>query len=267
MIVFPNAKINIGLNVVSRRADGYHNLETIFYPVSLCDALEMVESDETRLTTSGILIDGPAENNLIIKAYRLLQNEFRLSPVHFHLHKVIPFGAGLGGGSADAAFALKMLGDYFNLKLNVAELEIFAAQIGADCPFFIQNKPVFASGIGNEFQNIQLDLTDYHIVILKPPFPVSTAEAYGSVIPSNPRFSLTEITSTAICDWKYLVVNDFEKSVLPKYPQIAELKQLLYDSGAVFASMSGSGSAVFGIFRHLPVFPKDKIPAGVYIYR
>lgn len=267
MIVFPNAKINIGLNVVSRRADGYHNLETIFYPVSLCDALEMVESDETRLTTSGVVIDGPAENNLILKAYRLLQPEFRLPPVHFHLHKVIPFGAGLGGGSADAAFALKMLNKQFELKLSNAELETFAARIGADCPFFIQNKPVFASGIGNEFHDIQLDLTDYHIVILKPPFSVSTAEAYQSVVPAKPRFSLTEITSTAICDWKYLVVNDFEKSVLPQYPQIAELKQLLYDSGAVFASMSGSGSAVFGIFHHLPVLPKDKIPAGIYIYR
>jgi 4-diphosphocytidyl-2-C-methyl-D-erythritol kinase len=267
MIVFPNAKINIGLNVVSRRADGYHNLETIFYPVSLCDALEMVESDETRLTTSGIAIDGPLENNLILKTYRLLQNEFSLPPVHFHLHKVIPFGAGLGGGSADAAFALKILNKQFELKLGNSELEVYAARIGADCPFFIQNKPVFASGIGNEFQNIQLELSDYQIVILKPPFSVSTAEAYRSVIPSKPKFSLTEITSTAICDWKYLVVNDFEKSIFQKYPHIADLKQLLYDLGASFASLSGSGSAVFGIFRHLPVLPEDKIPAGIYIYR
>lgn len=267
MIVFPNAKINIGLNVVSRRANGYHNLETIFFPVSLCDVLEMVESGETRLTTSGIVIDGPAENNLVLKAYQLLQHEFNLPPVYFHLHKVIPFGAGLGGGSADAAFALKMLNAHFKLKLGDAQLEAYAALVGADCPFFIQNKPVFATGTGNEFYDIQLDLNDYHIVILKPPFSVSTAEAYGNVVPAKPKFNLTEIASTAICDWKYLVVNDFEKSVFSKYPQIEELKQLLYDSGAVFASMSGSGSAVFGIFRHLPVLPKDKIPAGIFIYR
>jgi 4-diphosphocytidyl-2-C-methyl-D-erythritol kinase len=267
MIVFPNAKINIGLNVVSRRADGYHNLETIFFPVSLCDVLEMVESGETQLTTSGITIDGPTGNNLVLKAFRLLQLEFNLPPVHFHLHKVIPFGAGLGGGSADAAFALKMLNAHFKLNLDDVQLETYAALVGADCPFFIRNKPVFATGIGNEFYDIQLDLTGYQIVILKPPFSVSTAEAYGNVVPIKPRFSLTEIASTAICDWKYLVVNDFEKSVFAKYSQIEELKQFLYDSGAVFASMSGSGSAVFGIFRHLPVLPEDKIPAGIFIYR
>lgn len=267
MIVFPNAKINIGLNVVSRRADGYHNLETIFYPVSVCDALEMVESDQIQFTASGIEIDGPPEDNLVLKAYRLLQSEFKLPPVHFHLHKNVPFGAGLGGGSADAAFALKMLNNHFGLNLNDADLENFAAKIGADCPFFIRNKPVFAEGIGNEFQNIEIDLSEYHIIILKPPFSVSTAEAYRNIVPAKPKFSLPEITRTAICDWKYLVINDFEKSVFPKYPQIAELKELLYDLGASFASMSGSGSAVFGIFRHLPVLPEKKIPAGVFIYR
>lgn len=267
MVVFPNAKVNIGLNVVSRRADGYHNLETIFYPVSLCDVLEMVDAGETRLTTSGIIIDGPSENNLILKAYRLLQSEFKLPPVHFHLHKIIPFGAGLGGGSADAAFALKMLNQHFVLNLSDTVLESYAAKIGADCPFFIQNKPVFAEGIGNEFHDIELDLSEYHIVILKPPFSVSTAEAYQSIIPAKPRFSLSEIKSTAICDWKYLVGNDFEKNVILKYPQIGELKQLLYDSGAIYASMSGSGSAVFGIFRNSPVLLKEKIPAGIFIYR
>lgn len=267
MIVFPNAKINIGLNVVSRRADGYHNLETIFYPVQLCDALEMAEAKYTQLTNSGITIDGPVEKNLILKAYNLLQANFNLPPVHFHLHKIIPFGAGLGGGSADAAFALKMLNKHFDLNLSETELEFYSARIGADCPFFIKNKPVFATGIGNEFHNTTLDLSGYHIVILKPKFSVSTAEAYANVTPGKPKFNLTEITSTAVCDWKYLIVNDFEKSVFPKYPQIAELKQLLYDSGAVYASMSGSGSAVFGIFRHLPVLLEEKIPAGIFIYR
>lgn len=267
MVVFPNAKINIGLNVVSKRPDGYHNLETIFYPVSLRDALEMVESEETKLTTSGIEIDGPADKNLILKAYYLLQQEFDLPPVHFHLHKAIPFGAGLGGGSSDAAFTLKMLNDYFELKLSVNQLEGFASQIGADCPFFIRNKPVFATGIGNEFHEVELDLSEYHIVILKPEVSVGTAEAYKNVTPRKPKFNLPEITRTAICDWKYLGVNNFETSVIPKYPQIGSLIQFLYDSGASFASMSGSGSAVYGIFRNSPVIDPDKIPFGIFIYR
>ena len=267
MIVFPNAKINIGLNVVSKREDGYHNLETIFFPLKLADALEFVETDETKLTTSGIQIDGAPEQNLILKAYNLLRTDFNLPPAHFHLHKVIPFGAGLGGGSSDAAFTLIMLNDYFNLGLSPQKLEFYASQIGADCPFFILNKPTFATGIGNKFHNIELDLTDYEIVILKPNIAVSTIEAYKNVIPRNPKFRLTEIIKTPVEEWKNLIVNDFEKSVFRKYPQIAELKQLLYDFGAGYASMSGSGSAVFGIFHHLPASLDKKIPEGILLYR
>jgi len=267
MIVFPNAKINIGLNVVSKREDGYHNLETIFFPVKLADAIEFAEAEETTLTTSGIQIDGDPEQNLVLKAYRLLKADFNLPPLHFHLHKVIPFGAGLGGGSSDAAFTLKMLNEYFNLDLTQENLELYAAQIGADCPFFILNKPTFATGIGNKFHNIELNLADYEIVILKPDFFISTPEAYKNVIPRNPKFRLTEIIKTPVNDWKNLIVNDFEKSVIPKYPQIAELKQILYDLGAGFASMSGSGSAVYGIFRHLPTDLDKKIPQGVLLYR
>jgi len=267
MIVFPNAKINIGLNVVSKREDGYHNLETIFFPVKLADAIEFAEAEETTLTTSGIQIDGDPEQNLVLKAYRLLKADFNLPPLHFHLHKVIPFGAGLGGGSSDAAFTLKMLNEYFNLDLTQENLELYAAQIGADCPFFILNKPTFATGIGNKFHNIELNLADYEIVILKPDFFISTPEAYKNVIPRNPKFRLTEIIKTPVNDWKNLIVNDFEKSVIPKYPQIAELKQILYDLGAGFASMSGSGSAVYGIFRHLPTDLNKKIPQGVLLYR
>ena len=267
MIVFPNAKINIGLNVVSRREDGYHNLETIFFPVKLADALEFAEAEKTTLTTSGIQINGDPEENLILKAYRLLQSDFNLPHLQFHLHKVIPFGAGLGGGSSDAAFTLKMLNDYFGLKIAQQKLEIYAAQIGADCPFFILNKPVFATGIGNKFHNIELNLADYEIVILKPEINVSTPEAYKNVIPRNPKFRLTEIVKTPVSQWKNLIVNDFEKSIFPKYPQIAELKQLLYNLGADFSSMSGSGSAVFGIFRHLPTDFEKKIPQGVLLYR
>jgi 4-diphosphocytidyl-2-C-methyl-D-erythritol kinase len=267
MIVFPNAKINIGLNVVSKREDGYHNLETIFFPLKLADALEFVEAGETKLTTSGIQIDGLPEQNLVFKAYYLLKDDFNLPPLHFHLHKVIPSGSGLGGGSSDAAFTFKMLNEYFDLELSAQKLESYAAQIGADCPFFIVNKPTFATGIGNKFHNIELDLADYEIVILKPNISVSTPEAYKNVIPRNPKYRLTEIIKTPVNDWKNLIVNDFEKSVFPKYPQIAELKQLLYDLGADFASMSGSGSAVFGIFRHLPTNLDKKTPEGILLYR
>ncbi len=267
MIVFPNAKINIGLNVVSKREDGFHNLETIFYPVKLADALEFAEAGDSRLTISGIQIDGAPENNLILKAYQLLKTDFNLPPLQFHLHKIIPFGAGLGGGSSDAAFTLKMLNDYYNLGLSAQQLESYASQIGADCPFFIQNKPTFATGIGNKFHDIELNLSNYEIVILKPNISVSTPEAYKNVIPRNPKFRLTQIIKTPVEDWKNLIVNDLEKSVFAKYPQIAELKQLLYDFGANYASMSGSGSAVFGIFRHLPTNLENKIPEGVLLYR
>lgn len=267
MIVFPNAKINIGLNVVSKRSDGYHNLETIFYPVKLCDALEVVEAKKTAISFSGIQIDGNPEDNLILKAYRLLQADFQLPPVHFHLHKVIPAGAGLGGGSADAAFALKMLDLFFNLSISIGQLEKYAAQIGADCPFFIQNKPVFATGTGNEFHNVNIDLSQFEIVILKPSFSVSTAEAYKNVVSQKPLAELTELVKMPEESWKDCIINDFEKSVFPSFPQVLKLKQLLYESGAVYASMSGSGSAVFGLFRSLPVIPKNKIPHGVLIYR
>ncbi len=267
MIVFPNAKINIGLNVVSKREDGYHNLETIFFPVKLADALEFVEAEETKLTTSGIKIDSAPEQNLVLKAYHLLKTDHSLPPLHFHLHKVIPFGAGLGGGSSDAAFTLKTLNEFYNLGLATEKLENYATQIGADCPFFIHNKPIFATGTGNKFHNIKLELAGYDIVILKPDISVSTPEAYQNVIPRNPKFRLTEIIKTPIDSWKNLIVNDFEKSIFLKYPKIAELNQLLYDLGADFASMSGSGSAVYGIFRHLPIHLDKKIPEGVLLYR
>jgi 4-diphosphocytidyl-2-C-methyl-D-erythritol kinase len=267
MIVFPNAKINIGLNVVSKREDGFHNIETIFYPIKLSDALEFAEADETRLSNSGIQIESDQKDNLIIKAYGILKANFNLPNLKFHLHKIIPFGAGLGGGSSDAAFTLKMLNEYFNLRLSLEELEDYAGQIGADCPFFIRNKPTFATGIGNKFHKLELDLADYEIIILKPNISVSTPEAYKNVIPRNPKYRLTEIVKTPIDDWKNLIVNDFEKSVFSKYPQIAELKQLLYVLGANYASMSGSGSAVFGIFRHLPTELENKIPESILLYR
>ncbi|WP_297096806.1 4-(cytidine 5'-diphospho)-2-C-methyl-D-erythritol kinase [uncultured Draconibacterium sp.] len=267
MITFPNAKINIGLNVVEKRPDGYHNLETIFYPVKLADALEVIEARETAFTSSGIEIDAAPENNLVYKAYSLLAGDYDLQPVKMHLHKVIPFGAGLGGGSADAAFALKMLNDYFELGLATTKLEDYAARIGADCPFFIQNKPTFAHGIGDQFKPVNLDLSAYEIVIVKPPFSVSTPQAYRNIVPAKSDFNLLEIDQLPTEDWKTVVKNDFEKSVFPQFPEIEDLKNKLYEAGAVYASMSGSGSAVFGIFRHSPTNLDIFLPEGIFIYR
>ncbi|MCK5729732.1 MAG: 4-(cytidine 5'-diphospho)-2-C-methyl-D-erythritol kinase [Draconibacterium sp.] len=267
MISFPNAKINIGLNVVSKRADGYHNLETIFYPVKLTDALELANSDEMQFSSSGIEIDGNPEHNMVYKAYQLLQYDFKLPPVKLHLHKTIPFGAGLGGGSADAAFTLKMLNEYFNLKISSVKLQKYASQIGADCPFFIENRPVFATGIGNQFQPVNLDLSEYEILIVKPDISVGTPEAYKNIIPTKPTFNLKEIENLPIEEWRNFIKNDFEKSIFNKYPEIKNLKETLYKMGALYASMSGSGSALFGIFRHLPVDSNKFIPKGIFTHR
>lgn len=267
MIVFPNAKINIGLHVVSKRPDGYHSLETIFYPVPLTDVLEMAETGETGISFSGIPVDGPPGDNLILKAYQLLKNDFDIPPVQFHLHKTIPIGAGLGGGSSDAAFTLKMLNDYFKLHLNPENLKKYAARLGADCPFFIENKPAFAEGIGDELTQIELDLTQFHLVLLKPEVSVCTALAYKHVIPAKPDFHLKELPAIPLNQWKDVIKNDFENSVFQLYPEIEKWKELLYERGAIYASMSGSGSAVFGIFRHLPVDFNKKIPKGILFIR
>ncbi len=267
MITFPNAKINIGLNVVSKRDDGYHNLETIFYPVKLADALELAESDELQFTSSGIEIDGKPENNLVVKTYKLLQEDFKLPPVKLHLHKIIPFGAGLGGGSSDAAFTLKMLNDYFNLKISSEKLQQYAAQLGADCPFFIENKPVFATGTGDQFQTVNLDLSAYKIVIVKPGVSVSTPDAFKNITPQKPSFNLKEIETLAIEEWRNVIKNDFEKSVFKFYPEIEKLKHTLYEMGAVYASMSGSGSALFGVFRELPENFKSHFQKDVFQYK
>ncbi len=267
MISFPNAKINIGLNVVSKREDGYHNLETIFYPVNLSDALEIVESDTTSFSSSGIEIDGNPTDNLVFQAYQNLKNDFDLPPVKLHLHKIIPFGAGLGGGSSDAAFTLKMLNEYFRLELTNHQLEKYAAKLGADCPFFIQNKATFASGIGDEFEPIELDLSEYKIAIFKPNISVSTPDAYRNIKPEKPRFDLRNIATLPVEKWKNQIQNDFEKSVFPQYPEIRELKEKLYKIGAVYAAMSGSGSAVFAIFHRLSMDFDKFIPKGIFTYR
>lgn len=250
MITFPNAKINIGLYVTSRRPDGYHNLETLFYPIDLCDILEIVPSQrsETTLSITGITVDGDAEQNLVMRAYRLLQSQFALPAVDIHLHKVIPFGAGLGGGSADAAYTLRMLRDMFHLPLDDKQLATLAAKLGADCPFFIYNRPLIATGIGNCFASTDLSLKGKYIVLVKPSIAISTAEAYAHVTPQTPLNPLEETLHKELTEWKHCIANDFEKSLFPTHPRIAAIKQHLYDMGAIYASMSGSGSSVFGIF-------------------
>ena len=249
MICFPNAKINLGLNIVSKRPDGYHNIETIFYPIPVKDALEIVESQAFSFSQTGIRVDGPIEKNLVVKALNLLKTTYRIPDLEVHLLKAIPFGAGLGGGSADAAFMLRLVNDFFKLGISQDELETLAASIGADCPFFIRNTPVFASGIGNIFEPVELSLNGYYICLVKPDVVVSTPEAYSMVTPHTPAISLKELIQLPVEEWKTRMINDFEASVFPKFPVIGQIKETLYQAGAVYASMSGSGSSVFGLFK------------------
>lgn len=267
MITYPNAKINLGLNIVEKRPDGYHNLETIFYPINLQDALEvsLLEGEgEYSLSVSGTPIEGEAEDNLVVKAYRLLKTDYPdLAPIDIHMYKHIPTGAGLGGGSADAAFMIKLLNEKFHLKLSNEKMEEYAARLGADCAFFIRNKPVFASGIGNVFEPVNLSLKGYYIILVKPDIFVSTKDAFSNIIPIQPTQSLKEIARMPIETWRATMKNDFESSVFQKYPEIAAIKDKLYDMGAIYASMSGSGSSVFGIFREQVEFV-DEIFSGCF---
>lgn len=252
MITFPNAKINLGLNVVSRRADGYHNLETLFYPINLCDALEFVLAEQTSLRVVGSPIADDIEQNLVVRALRLLQRDFDLPELEIALLKIIPMGAGLGGGSADAAFMLKMLNENFQLKLSVEQLEKYATKLGSDCAFFIRNTPVFATGIGNEFTSVELSLKGYYLALVKPDIHVSTAEAYAHVACQRWNTPLLDVLAMPIEKWSDYLFNDFEISVFEVHPELAVIKQKLYKSGAVYAAMSGSGSAMYGIFKIKP---------------
>ena len=248
MLCFPNAKLNLGLNIVSKRPDGYHNLETVFYPIPVQDALEIVPAEQFSFAQTGIPVDGTAEQNLVVKAYRLLQERFPLPPLSIHLLKAIPFGAGLGGGSSDAAYMLKLLNEHCQLGLSADELEQEAARLGADCAFFVRNQPVFATGIGNLFEPIELSLSGYHLCLVKPDVAVSTREAYAAIQPQQPAESLKEIIREPVAHWHDRMINDFEASVFPQFPQIQAIKEQLYTEGALYASMTGSGSSVFGLF-------------------
>ena len=254
MITFPNAKINLGLNIVETRPDGYHNLETIFYPINLQDALEVTRREnndkEYTLHISGSPLEGEPEDNLVVKAYKLLKKDYPgLLPVDIHMYKHIPAGAGLGGGSSDAACMIKLLNDKFSLGLSTERMEEYAVKLGADCAFFIRNKPVFATGIGNLFEPVELSLKGYHIILIKPDIFVSTRDAFAEIKPVRPAVSLKEIVKQPMETWKNSMKNDFEDSVFKKFPEIAAIKDELYDLGAVYAAMSGSGSSVYGIFK------------------
>lgn len=269
MILYPNAKINIGLNVVEKRTDGYHNLETVFYPINLLDALEITtdehQADSVKLKVSGEAIAGRPSDNLVMKACNLMRSMFpeKIERLSVHLHKHIPTGAGLGGGSSDAAFTIKALNEKFSLGMSVDQMEQLSAQLGADCPFFIKNQPVFAEGIGDIFTDIDIVLKGKILVLVKPDISVSTADAYSLVSPHKPQQSLRESLRLPVEEWKNHVVNDFESSVFKKFPEIAAIKDRLYDLGALYASMSGSGSAVYGIFNQ-PVQYVDEVFAGYF---
>lgn len=252
MVIFPNAKINIGLNVIERRADGYHNLETVFYPIKINDVLEIIESDELSFESTGLEIPGRVEDNLCVKAWHMLKKDHDVPPVKIHLHKHIPIGAGLGGGSADAAFFIRLMNETFNLKLSVDDMQNYARRLGADCAFFIESKPVFAFEIGDEFESIKLNLSAYKIVLVMPPVHVSTSEAYRGVKPADVKTSLIELIDMPVANWRKYIKNDFEESVFKNHVEIRGVKAALYEAGALFASMSGSGASVFGIFNELP---------------
>jgi 4-diphosphocytidyl-2-C-methyl-D-erythritol kinase len=259
LIVFPNCKINLGLNILRKRSDGYHELETIFYPIPLTDVLEINEYKEPErssfipFTISGLAIKGDTSSNLCMKAYKMLKADFpKLPHIQMHLHKIIPAGAGLGGGSADAAFALKMLNQIFNIGLSREQLIEYAGELGSDCPFFVINTPCYAAGRGEKLEELVLDLSAYKFVIVNPGIHIDTGRAFLNIVPRVPEKSVKEIAAYPIEKWKDELHNDFEKVIFKQHREIVDIKDSLYVAGATYASMSGSGSTVYGIF------PKDK---------
>lgn len=254
MLNFPNCKINLGLNITAKRADGYHDLETVFYPVGLKDALEAIRlpqsSSPVLFESTGLAVAGDAADNLCVKAWNLLKKDFPSLPsVHMHLHKVIPMGAGLGGGSADGAFALMLINKLCALNLSEQQLLGYALQLGSDCPFFILNKPCIATGRGEKLEPVALDLSAYRLVLVNPNIHISTAFAFSNITPAKPQRALSDITRLPVEEWKEWLVNDFEKGVAAAHPEIASIKKEMYEKGAVYASMTGSGSTVYGLFR------------------
>lgn len=270
MITFPCAKINLGLNIVSKREDGYHNLETVFYPIPLCDALEIKYMDEKfpsdvdcDLKITGNAVDCDEQSNLVVKAYNLLAADYQLPRVHTHLYKHIPSQAGLGGGSSDAAFMIRLLDERFRLNIGNPEMERYAAKLGADCAFFIEAEPSYAEGIGDVLMPVdgpKGNLHGYYLAVVKPDVAVSTKEAYAAITPKAPKKCCRDIVRQPIETWKEELVNDFEAPIFKMHPELAAIKEKLYEQGAAYAAMSGSGSALFGIFKEKPAHIEEVFP-------
>lgn len=269
MLLLPPCKINLGLNIVSRRPDGYHDLETVFYPVPLCDNLEITKADPAdapyRLTLRGFAVEGNPADNLIVRVYEAMREKHDLPPIEIFLRKDIPMGAGLGGGSSDAAAMMRGLNEMFSLGLTDEEMEREVSRFGADCAFFIKARPAYATGIGDVLTPIPLTLKDKYLVLVKPDVHVSTREAYAGIVPSHPATPLIEAIKRPVSEWRDRVVNDFERSIFTLYPTLAAIKQTLYDMGALYAAMSGSGSTVFGIFDR-PADEARTVFAGHFVY-
>jgi 4-diphosphocytidyl-2-C-methyl-D-erythritol kinase len=260
MLAFANAKINIGLNVTEKRPDGYHDIETVFYPIKLYDVIEITDAAHTHCVIKGIKVPGNPEHNLCMKAFALLAQDFDLPPQQITLLKNIPIGAGLGGGSSDAAFLLKLVNEKFKLNLSAVALKNYAGKLGADCAFFIDNKPMFATGIGDVLEPVDLDLSPYFMVLVQPAIHISTVTAYAGINPHKPSASVKNLIHLPKSSWKQEITNDFEGSVTVTYPEIQVIKEKLYHAGAIFALMTGSGSTVYAVFKgeiRLPELEKE----------
>ena len=248
MIVYPHAKINLGLHILEKRSDGFHNIESLLYPVELCDILEIKPAEQIRLFLYGLPIEGDPKNNLCLKAWEMLRQDFSIPPLQFHLYKRIPCGAGLGGGSSDGAYTLKLLNSYFSLDLSQEQLLSYAARLGSDCPSFIPKRPSLACGRGEQITAYDIDLSGFRILICRPPLFISTAQAYARSRPKQPEHSLINALSLPVSLWKEHLINDFEEVLFPVFPVLRQYKETLYDSGAVYAALSGSGAALFGLY-------------------
>ena len=280
MVCFPNAKINIGLNIIEKRPDGFHNIETVMYPLTgvVSDALEIVQSSKFKVQNSGIEIPGSESENLCVKAYNLIRKDYPQVPeIEIHLLKAIPIGAGLGGGSADAAFFIRLLNDKFELGISWGEMHHYARQLGSDCSFFVSNKPAFAEGKGDQLESVNLNLSGYYVALVCPDIHINTAEAYRGVIlhpgpegrkHQSPSRDLGQtVAELPVAQWKKYIHNDFEDSLFPKYPELKKIKEKLYSLGALYASMSGSGSAMYGIFKRNPALSGKFSKCRVWVAR
>jgi len=249
MISFPHCKINLGLNVISKRSDGYHNIETCFYPVPRVDILEIIPTNEFSFSQSGVIVPGDENDNLCVKAFHLLKNDFRIKNVKIHLHKLISVGAGLGGGSSDGSFTLRLLDKIFDLKIPVEQLKIYASQLGSDCSFFVEDHPMIGTRRGENLSSASVSLKGCYLVLVNPGIHIPTSNAYSGIVSQQPEFSIEETLKFPVTEWAGKLKNDFEESIFAKHPIIGQLKEKLYSSQAVYASMSGSGSSVYGIFE------------------